>query len=86
MDRVAFARHLRQSQTPAEAKVLQALRDGQLDGLKFRRQHQIGPYVVDFACEALKLVIELDAARTGMRRRSRGTICAGWISNGWAGR
>ncbi len=60
MDRIAFARHLRRSQTPAEARLWQALRNGQLDGLKFRRQHRIGPYIADFACEALKLVVELD--------------------------
>ena len=55
-----FARALRQAQTPAEAKLWQALRSGRLDGHKFRRQHAIGPYFADFACEALMLVIELD--------------------------
>ncbi|WP_200935044.1 endonuclease domain-containing protein [Brevundimonas sp. Leaf363] len=60
MDRITFARSLRQAQTPAEAKLWKALRNGQLDGLKFRRQHDISLYVVDFACEALKLVVELD--------------------------
>ena len=56
----AFSRALRQAQTPAEAKLWQALRSSRLDGLKFRRQHAIGPYFADFACEALMLVIELD--------------------------
>ncbi|RYG31119.1 DUF559 domain-containing protein [bacterium] len=60
MDRITFARSLRQSQTSAEAKLWNALRNSQLDGLKFRRQHAIGPYVADFACEAIKLVVELD--------------------------
>jgi len=55
-----FARGLRQAQTPAEAKLWRALRSGRLDGLKFRRQHPIEPYFVDFACEALRLVIEVD--------------------------
>ncbi len=36
------------------------LRSGQLDGLKFRRQHPIGSYMADFYCAQLKLVIELD--------------------------
>ncbi|WP_035293697.1 endonuclease domain-containing protein [Brevundimonas bacteroides] len=55
-----FARALRRAQTPAEARLWQALRNGRLDGLKFRRQHSIGPYFADFACDALMLVIELD--------------------------
>jgi very-short-patch-repair endonuclease len=58
--KTTFSRALRKAQTPAEAKLWQALRNGRLDGLKFRRQHPIGPYVADFACDALMLVIELD--------------------------
>lgn len=58
--RTAFSRALRRSQTSAEAKLWQALRSSRLDGLKFRRQHPIGPYFADFACEPLRLVIELD--------------------------
>lgn len=38
----------------------QAVRDSRLDGLRFRRQHPIDRYFADFACESLKLVIELD--------------------------
>lgn len=58
--KTTFSRALRRAQTPAEAKLWQALRNGRLDGLKFRRQHPIGPYFADFACDALILVIELD--------------------------
>ena len=36
------------------------LRDRRLAGLKFRRQHPIGPFVVDFFCEQAQIVIELD--------------------------
>ena len=36
------------------------LRGGRCDGLKFRREHAIGPWYADFACERLRLVIELD--------------------------
>ena len=50
------ARDLRQRQTFAEKKVWQAVRAG----LSFRRQHPIDRYFADFACESLKLVIELD--------------------------
>ena len=56
----AFSRALRQVQTPAEARLWQALRSGRLEGCKFRRQHPVGPGFADFACEALMVVIELD--------------------------
>ncbi len=63
--RTTFSRALRQAQTPAEAKLWQALRGGRLDDHKFRRQHPIGRYVADFACERLMLVIELDGGVHG---------------------
>ena len=56
----ARARDLRKRQTRAEATLWQYLRASRLDGLRFRRQHPIDRYFVDFACVSLKLVIELD--------------------------
>lgn len=53
------AKALRQRMTDAEQRLWYHLRAGRLAGFKFRRQHPIGPYVVDFACLALRLVIEL---------------------------
>ncbi len=46
--------------TLAERAFWRLLRDRRLAHLKFRRQVPLGPYVVDFACYALRLVIELD--------------------------
>ena len=40
----------------------EALRGGQLDGFKFRRQHPIGPFVVDFFCASAGLILEIDGA------------------------
>ena len=57
------ARDLRQGGTDAEHKLWQRLRAGQLNGLKFRRQHPIPPYIVDFYCDAKKLVVELDGSQ-----------------------
>jgi very-short-patch-repair endonuclease len=57
------SRGLRKEMTDAERKLWQYLRAGQLDGLKFRRQHPIPPYIVDFYCDALKLVVELDGSQ-----------------------
>jgi very-short-patch-repair endonuclease len=51
---------LRHNQTEAEAKLWQVLRTHQLCDIHFRRQHAIGPYIVDFCAPHLKLVIELD--------------------------
>ena len=44
----------------AELKVWIRIRGRQLDGWKFRRQHPIGPYFVDFYCPAARLVVEVD--------------------------
>jgi len=54
------ARQLRREMTPAERKLWQRIRDGQLDGAHIRRQHAVGPFIVDFYCAKAKLVIEID--------------------------
>ena len=51
---------LRNSLTPAEAKLWTLLKNSRLENRKFRRQHSVGPYVLDFYCPAEKLCIELD--------------------------
>ena len=56
------ARELRRQQTPAEDIAWELLRDRRCDGMKFRRQHQIGNYIADFFCAEHKLVVELDGA------------------------
>ena len=53
--------------TDAERKLWFALREGRIHGLKFRRQHGIDIYVVDFACPAALLVIELDGGQHAER-------------------
>ncbi len=54
------ARELRKKQTKAEEFLWNIIRNKQFMGLKFRRQHQIGKYIVDFYCDEKKLIIELD--------------------------
>src|SRR5437868_1594892 len=68
-DRLARARDLRQSIAPAEHKLWQRLRNRGLDGLKFRRQAPIGPFVADFVCAEMKLVIELDGPSHNEREK-----------------
>lgn len=54
------ARHLRYNLTPAEAQLWSALQRRQLGGLKFRCQHPVGQFIVDFYCPSCKLVVEVD--------------------------
>ena len=56
----AAARRLRRNMTPAEQKLWDALKGKHLDELKFRPQHPVGPFILDFWCPARKLVVELD--------------------------
>ena len=60
---IVFARQLRQEQTDAETLMWYLLRDRRLGGHKFRRQHPIPPYTVDFYCHEAGLVIELDGGQ-----------------------
>ncbi|MBS0385725.1 MAG: endonuclease domain-containing protein [Proteobacteria bacterium] len=53
------ARGNRKNPTNAETRMWSLLRDRRLN-YKFRRQHPIGPYVVDFACSSIHLIIEVD--------------------------
>jgi very-short-patch-repair endonuclease len=56
------ARGLRQSQTPAEARLWSKLRNRGLAGYKFGRQEPIGPYFADFLCRERALIVEVDGA------------------------
>ncbi|MCL6505403.1 MAG: DUF559 domain-containing protein [Bryobacteraceae bacterium] len=62
-DLLDFARKLRREQTDAEKLMWALLRDRRLAGCKFRRQHPVEPYVVDFFCHELQLAIELDGGQ-----------------------
>ena len=57
---VELARELRRKQTSAEELLWSILRNRQLLGFKFRRQHQFGRYVSDFYCREAQLVVECD--------------------------
>ena len=57
------AKMLRSSMTDAERRLWYRLRAHRFDGLKFKRQTPIGPYIVDFACLGRKLVIEVDGGQ-----------------------
>ncbi|MBN1137749.1 MAG: DUF559 domain-containing protein [Anaerolineae bacterium] len=57
---IVRARQLRHPQTPAEGVLWARLRDRRLGGYKFRRQHPVGRFIVDFFCDACHLVVEID--------------------------
>ncbi|MBJ7447334.1 MAG: endonuclease domain-containing protein [Brevundimonas sp.] len=54
------AKSLRRPMTPPEARLWTRVRGHRLHGFKFRRQHPIGPYIVDFYCAAARLAVEVD--------------------------
>lgn len=54
------ARELRKQMTPSERLLWDALRGNSLNGFKFRRQHPVKNFIVDFYCHEIKLVIEVD--------------------------
>jgi very-short-patch-repair endonuclease len=55
-----IARKLRVDQTTAESILWHQLRSRQVRGRKWRRQHPVGPYVVDFLCFQVRLIVEID--------------------------
>jgi len=57
-----YRHKLRRNLTPAEARLWTCLKESQLEGKKFRRQHGIGPYIVDFYCPECRVIVELDGA------------------------
>jgi very-short-patch-repair endonuclease len=71
----SFRKKLRNNSTSAEAVLWMRLKQSQLEGRKFRRQHSIGNYIVDFYCPEEKLTVELDGEghfwEEGMKRDHR---------------
>ncbi|MCB2051870.1 MAG: endonuclease domain-containing protein [Novosphingobium sp.] len=57
------SRSLRSNSTDAERKLWQQLRNRNFAGAKFRRQVQIGSYIVDFLCPAARIVVEVDGGQ-----------------------
>jgi very-short-patch-repair endonuclease len=58
-----FANKLRRDQPDAERQLWMRLRNRQLEGHKFRRQHPIPPYIADFVCIEKALIVELDGGQ-----------------------
>lgn len=65
------ARELRRQMTLPEVVLWQVLRKGRLEGLRFRRQHPIGPYILDFYCPSARLAVEVDGFAHDTAGRAR---------------
>lgn len=63
-----FAKDLRQQATQAEQTLWQRLRNRQILNAKFRRQHPIPPYIVDFVCLERQLIVEADGGQHAERQ------------------
>ena len=79
----SIARTLRRNLTDAEQRLWSRLRRRQVEGYRFRRQAPLGPYVVDFACFAARLVIEVDGGQHGWRTE-QDAVRSSWLeANGF---
>ena len=77
------ARDLRRTGSLAERICWDLLRGRKLHGLKFRRQHPIGPYFADFACVSRKLVIEVDGEHHAFQVEADQRRTAAMEREGW---
>ena len=73
-----FARSMRADSTKAENVLWQALRNKQLEGLKFKRQVPLDGYILDFVCFDAKLIIEVDGGQHSESKRDRHFEAAGF--------
>jgi leucyl-tRNA synthetase len=79
-----YARDHRKNSTRSEGLLWSILRGRQLCGLKFRREHSIAPWIVDFACLEKSLVVEIDGGYHDLTiehdlRRQRDLESRGWM-------
>ena len=77
------AKALRRALTPAERKLWAYLRNHQLNGLGFRRQHALGQFIVDFCCPERKGIVEVDG-HSHANQTEYDTARTKWLeSRGW---
>ena len=76
----SLSRALRRQQTPPEKNLWRELRSRQLSGVKFRRQHSVGRFIVDFYCAQCKLIVELDG-ESHVERTEYDTSRTQWLTS-----
>jgi very-short-patch-repair endonuclease len=86
-DALAQSRSLRREMTDAERALWRHLRAGRLEGIKFRRQHPLPPYIADFCCIHARLIVEVDGSQHSPRSdasRNQALESRGWrIARFW---
>lgn len=66
--KIKQARYLRKNMTPQERKLWNTIRNNQINNLKFKRQHPIGEYIVDFICIEKRLILEIDGGQHNYKK------------------
>lgn len=78
--KIATAKHLRRNLTKPELWLWLRLRAHRSEGLNFRSQHPIGPYILDFYCARARLCVEVDGeVHTRALQRKHDTIRDAWL-------
>ena len=75
-----FAKVLRRELSPPERLLWSRLKAGQLQGLKFRKQHPLGPWIADFYCHEAGLVVEIDGPSHRGERREMDDLRDRWMT------
>ncbi|MDD4964002.1 MAG: endonuclease domain-containing protein [Gallionella sp.] len=79
----AFSRQLRREMTDTEQFLWRHLRMRQVRGVKFRRQHPVGKYVLDFACLEKQVAVELDGSQH-IENAAKDEVRTAWLAaQGW---
>ncbi|MFY9261508.1 MAG: DUF559 domain-containing protein [Gallionella sp.] len=79
----AFSRQLRHEMTDAEQCLWRHLRMRQIRGIKFRRQHPVGRYILDFACLEKRIAVELDGSQH-IENTEKDDVRTQWLAaQGW---
>ncbi|WP_301749455.1 endonuclease domain-containing protein [uncultured Erythrobacter sp.] len=69
---------MRREPTETEAKLWSMLRGQRLGGMKFKRQEQVGDYIVDFVCFGARLIVEADGSQHS--ENSRDAVRDAWLT------
>ncbi len=78
-DLLPLAKRMRREPTEAEAKLWSMLRGARLSGLKFKRQEQLGDYIVDFVCFDERVIVEADGSQHA--ESARDAVRDAWLAD-----
>jgi len=76
-----LAKRLRRRMNEPERRLWSRVRANRLDGVHVRRQHPLGPYVLDFFCARARLAIEVDGGMHDEDRKARDEVRDAWLAS-----